>query len=329
MNKLSRSLIAAAALALAAVSMGAKADSTQDAVITEARANAGNTRLTVTGSNLGASLSLTLGASTVPLSVVSATPTQIVAALPTSIAPGSYLLTVNVSKKNDDAKVGSVGSKDHAYAGLEFWVTFGAVGPQGSAGLTGSQGPIGLTGTQGLVGATGAVGPMGPVGARGVIGPVGPVGTTGAVGAVGPAGAQGVIGPVGATGVVGATGATGAVGPTGPQGIPGTNGVAGAPGPVWPRGSVGAPARRVRPEPAPPILSFRESIFGFPGEPPRDRSTRPALRATMWSIPFNFACRAHAGRPRGTRVPSTTWIRQEPPTTAATPWKWVHTSSRG
>ena len=58
----------------------------------------------------------------------------------------------------------------------EFWLTLGAVGPQGPAGANGATGPAGATGTQGPAGAVGPAGPQGPQGATGATGPQGPPG---------------------------------------------------------------------------------------------------------------------------------------------------------
>ena len=90
----------------------------------------------------------------------------------------------------------------------EFWVTIGAVGPQGPAG------------------ATGAVGPQGPAGVTGAQGPAGPIGPQGVTGATGPQGATGTTGASGATGMSGPAGAAGGPGPIGPVGPQGPSGAA-------------------------------------------------------------------------------------------------------
>src|SRR5580692_8567521 len=53
-------------------------------------------------------------------------------------------------------------------ASATFYVTYGAVGPQGATGLTGTTGAQGIAGPQGLTGATGAVGLQGPIGLTGL-----------------------------------------------------------------------------------------------------------------------------------------------------------------
>ncbi len=109
---------------------------------------------------------------TTRLKVTSCLPSAIVAGLPVQAA-GSYRLIIANS---------SGGS-------ATFYVTYGAVGPQGATGpagpkgatgLTGATGPQGVQGATGLTGATGSQGPVGLPGATGAAGPQGPAGTNGA-----------------------------------------------------------------------------------------------------------------------------------------------------
>jgi hypothetical protein len=203
MNKTMQELAAIAIFAMATATP-ALANSSRDVIITEARADAANTVLQVNGANFsGGTPRLTLGNVATPLTVTLVTPTQIEAQLPAGIAPGSYLLTLTIDRKQNKS------GDDEQARGDEFWVTLGATGPQG------------------------AVGPAGPNGAAGAQGPVG------ASGAQGPAGATGAQGPAGATGAQGPAGVTGAQGPAGPQGIPGPAGTNGAPGPQGAPGTAG------------------------------------------------------------------------------------------
>jgi len=152
-------------------------------------------------------------------------------------------------------------------ASATFYVTYGAVGPQGPQGLTGPtgatglQGPIGLTGAQG---ATGAAGPQGPAGANGTgfnfrnafdpaatyaindvvtyggstytatagNGPntLTPDENTSAWVVLAQQGATGPAGPQGPTGAMGLQGPQGIQGLTGPQGVAGPNGTNGTNG---------------------------------------------------------------------------------------------------
>ena len=124
-------------------------------------------------------------------------------------------------------------------ASATFYVTYGAVGPQGATGPIGPKGGTGLTGGTGPQGVKGATGLTGATGAQGIAGPQGLTGATGATGAAGATGATGATGspgPVGLTGTTGAAGATGSQGPigltgaAGPQGQAGTNGTNGIDG---------------------------------------------------------------------------------------------------
>jgi len=138
-------------------------------LITSVTANPALTTLTITGSNLGSPGATVVTLDSYPqLVLTTVTNTSVVATLPAGVAPGSYLLMLTRT---------DTGPKTD-----EFWVTLGAVGPQGPAGPQGIQGPagatgpIGLTGPQGPVGATGATGPAGQIGPQGPAGPIGPAG---------------------------------------------------------------------------------------------------------------------------------------------------------
>lgn len=167
-------LVGSAALT---ASLPSLADSSRQPTITEARADGGVLR--IMGFNLGG-VRPRVALGTLALSVVSATATQIDALVPGSVAPGSYLLTIDVGRGKSDDNEGKID---------EFWVTIGAVGPQGPAGSAGPQG---------------VRGPMGPQGLQGLAGPAGNAGATGATGAPGPSGPQGAIGPAGPSGPGGA-----------------------------------------------------------------------------------------------------------------------------
>jgi len=149
-----------------------RADSSHAIAIVEAHAEGGV--LNISGINFGGRPRVTLG--TAVLTVVSTTATRIEALVPAEAVPGSYLLTVASSGREDDR--GQGGNYD------ESWITIGAVGATGATGATGPAGPVG---------ATGAAGPTGATGATGAAGPAGPVGATGATGATGPAGAGGTL----------------------------------------------------------------------------------------------------------------------------------------
>jgi len=135
------------------------------------------------------------------------------------------LYTLQTRMNNLD--YGSVGySTYNAATGfLDFFLSSGPQGIQGSTGptgATGSQGPVGIEGTQG------------PQGVQGPVGSTGPVGVTGNTGSQGLTGLQGVTGLQGPLGVTGSQGLTGS---TGSQGIQGETGVI---GPLGPRGNMGA-----------------------------------------------------------------------------------------
>jgi hypothetical protein len=181
MNKSLRTLAAIAALAVVVAAPPARADSSRDVVITEVRANEATTALQVIGANFsGGTPKLTLGMLAAPLTITLATPTQIEALLPAGIAPGTYLLTLTVSKGRKEK---SNDSDDNR--GDEFWVTLGAAGTPGKDGAAGKDG---------LAGPMGPIGPQGASGATGPQGPAGPTGATGSQGLTGPAGAQGPAG---------------------------------------------------------------------------------------------------------------------------------------
>lgn len=186
MNTILRTLAALAAFTVVAT---ARADSPHEVVITEARANESGTALQVTGVNFsGGTPKLTLGMLAAPLIITHATPTQIEALLPAGIAPGTYLLTLSVSRKKDSSK----DSDDNR--GDEFWVTLGAAGTPGKDGKDGKDGLPGPTGPIGLQGATGPAGSQGPAGPTGA---AGPQGATGPAGAQGPAGAGATLASLG------------------------------------------------------------------------------------------------------------------------------------
>jgi hypothetical protein len=130
-------------------------------------------QLTITGSNFGTSAP-TVTVDGLPLTLVSYSATIVVADLPNSLIPpagpaASYLLVLTNN-----------GSK--AQPSVDFDLTIGAVGPQGS------QGPAGPGGAQGLQGTTGPAGPSGSQGPQGIQGPQGSAGPQGAQGPQGPAG---------------------------------------------------------------------------------------------------------------------------------------------
>ncbi len=144
-------------------------------------------------------------------------------------APGVYLLQVARASKQGRAMEG--GSSD------VFYVTVGAVGPQGPKG---DAGPPGATGPIGPVGPPGAQGPRGDTGPMGLQGVPGPKGDTGTPGLQGPAGPQGLKGETGAPGPQGPAGSAGPQGPKGDSGSPGPQGPMGPAGPQGPPGSAGA-----------------------------------------------------------------------------------------
>ncbi len=236
-----RTLAAIAAIAASAATL-ARADSSRDVTITEARANADNTILQVTGANFsGGTPKLTLGKTATPLTITLATPTQIEALLPAGFAPGSYLLTLTVSKHKKDK-----GDDSEDNRGDEFWVTLGAAGPQG---------PIGAIGPQGLAGATGAQGPAGPQGQTG------PAGSQGPIGATGPAGSQGPMGAMGPAGQQGLAGAKGDSGSQGPAGATGPQGPQGATGPQGPAGGASSRVLITKDFTVPAASSWRDNLI--------------------------------------------------------------------
>lgn len=144
-------------------------------------------RITIVGTNLGASAPL-VSFNGIPLTVNSyaagATNQTINATLPGALAAGSYLLTV------------TAGNNQSAQAD----VAYGAVGPQGAMGPQGPQGLTGATGPQGPQGPAGSQGPKGDTGLTGPQGATGPQGPQGSTGAAGPQGSQGPVGPQGPKG---------------------------------------------------------------------------------------------------------------------------------
>ena len=256
-----RTVGALAAAVLFASAPLANAASAHDPVISEARANEGQTHLLVTGSDLPTTgPRLFLGIGTAPLVVTLATPTRIEALLPAGIAPGTYLLSLTGAQSGGSGAGGPHGD--------EFWVTLGAAGPTGAQGVAGPQGAPGATGQTGPAGPTGATGPQGPQGPQGPIGPVGAQGSPGVPGATGAQGPSGNIGPQGPAGSQGTPGATGAIGPQGPAGAIGPQGPAGATGPQGPAGTGGTPTSFVVTEVvhhvAGPYLMFATAVASCP-----------------------------------------------------------------
>ncbi len=88
-------------------------------------------------------------------------------------------------------------------------VTLPATGPKGATGATGASGATGATGTAGANGATGSPGANGLNGAPGATGPSGPIGPKGATGSTGSQGPTGTQGPQGITGPTGPAGGGG------------------------------------------------------------------------------------------------------------------------
>jgi hypothetical protein len=167
-----RKLAAVLAVALAGLGMvGAMAsESSKAPVITSVRATPTGL-LQVFGSNFsGGAPTVRLGTLAAPLAVTTATATQIDVAMPGGIAPGGYLLTLSIAKKN-----GKEGNGEDVLSD-EFWVTIGAAGPTGPQGPAGAPGPMGATG---LAGPAGPAGPQGPAGKDGATGPQGPAGPAG------------------------------------------------------------------------------------------------------------------------------------------------------
>jgi hypothetical protein len=195
--------------ALFAASTSGFADSSHQPAIIEAHAD--GAMLRITGFDLaGGTPKITLG--NAALSIVSATATHIDALLPAGVAPGSYLLTLTLSKGRKD---GVADRNDDSSKYEEFWVTIGGAGAAGKDGVAGPQGPagpMGAMGPQGPAGPMGAMGPMGPIGPQGTQGPAGKQGENGSTGSEGK---EGPPGPMGREGPVGPAGATGATGPAG------------------------------------------------------------------------------------------------------------------
>jgi len=134
--------------------------------ITSASINYTTHTITVEGAGFCISTLPVVTFNTTRLKVTSAcSPSVVVASLPVQVA-GSYRLII--------ANSGG--------ASATFYVTYGAVGPQGIKGSTGAMGPIGLTGATGATGGTGLQGPIGLTGAQGAAGAAGPQGPAGANG---------------------------------------------------------------------------------------------------------------------------------------------------
>ena len=160
-----------AVVVTAALAGAARADSKNDPMIVEARANAAQSILEIRGFNLaGTKPVLVLGSLPTPLQILSTTSTRMEALLPAGLEPGSYLLSLTVKKKE----------KDGDERGDEFWVTIGAQGPSGKDGKDGVAGPTGPAGATGPMGPQGPAGLAGATGPQGLAGPPGPPGASGA-----------------------------------------------------------------------------------------------------------------------------------------------------
>ncbi len=147
------------------------------------------TDLTINGEDLGPGAASVLLGSFGPLAVTGQTPTQLVVTLPGGLAPGNYVLSVQVGKGRGDVD--------------ESVVTIGAGGLQGPKGETGADGAVG---PKGETGAAGRDGVNGVDGQRGLDGPAGRDGKDGMNGADGIKGEQGVPGPKGDQGEQGVPG---------------------------------------------------------------------------------------------------------------------------
>ncbi len=177
-------IVAALVVLLAGLGLGGPvaADSSNEPVITSVRENNAGL-LQIFGSNFsGGTPKVTLGTLSAPLSVTLATANQVDVAMPGGLAPGSYLLTLTIPKKNDKSSGGEDVRSD------EFWVTIGAMGPAGPQGPAGAAGPMGATGLAGPAGPQGSKGDTGPQGPKGDAGPQGPAGPAGPPGGSGEAG---------------------------------------------------------------------------------------------------------------------------------------------
>jgi hypothetical protein len=169
----------------------ARADSPRFPIMTSVSADPALTTLSVQGASLSGSAILTL-AGYGNLQLTAQSDNLITALLPPGVQPGSYLLTLTLKNK----LFGIVPLVE------EFWVTLGAIGPQGPAGPAGAAGPMGAPGSAGAAGPAGHDGAQGPQGTKGDPGPQGAAGPTGAQGPQGPAGAQGPAGSPGTSSLV-------------------------------------------------------------------------------------------------------------------------------
>lgn len=141
--------------------------------IVSAQANFTNNTLTIIGKNFGTKTpKVYLDATS--LTVSSSTNTEIIAfLLPAVQTPGSYRLVVADPERGWQPAWGCDGNNREKYRLAVFYVTLGAVGPQGPQGIQGPQGPQGTQGPQG---------PQGAQGPQGTQGPQGPSGTSGFAG---------------------------------------------------------------------------------------------------------------------------------------------------
>ena len=138
-------------LLLLTLSRFAAAQSSPLPLIKNVTENNAGTQIMIDGSGFGKTApKVTLNGS--PLVVTNTTNTSVTANLPSGLAPGAYLLTVNLSVF--EAVIGAVGPVGPT--GPQ-----GPQGIQGPAGPQGSQGPQGNQGPQGIQGATGATGAAG------------------------------------------------------------------------------------------------------------------------------------------------------------------------
>jgi hypothetical protein len=143
--------------------------------------------------------------------------TQIIVPLP-PFPPGSYLLTV--ARAHAGGRGGGAGGPSVTDFNV-FWITLGAVGPQGPQGEPGTQGPQGEPGIQGIQGEQGIQGIQGEQGIQGVKGDQGIQGIQGEQGLQGERGEKGDKGDKGDQGIQGIQGPTGDTGPQGPAGAAG------------------------------------------------------------------------------------------------------------
>ena len=146
MNLLSRCTLAAFTLALAF------ADDQKPVIVSAfPDATINPTQLTITGNNLGTGKPL-VTLDSFRLMVMTFTSTSVTALLPVGVKPGSYLLTLQPSREDNENKAAT------------FDVAIGAAGPKGDKGDPGIPGG---PGTPGAPGVQGPPGPQGPPGTGG------------------------------------------------------------------------------------------------------------------------------------------------------------------